>query len=466
MIKNPALLTSVFSAVLLQNGIRMSTCALNSKFSHETGTVISRSPPGLNSGLKLWWTKQVTPEYYVAGRLSRRQLQYAAEGGFKSVVSLFTYENDKDCCLGMDYLPATSKMATIAKESGLQFRTVMDSAGTLPSSADSVSQLKQALNNIPTPVLVLSDRGYSATFTLFMYLLNYDKNFTMDRAAAISHVLGMDLSMKCTNQKLCKVTGENVEFSKLDNLPKQWLNYWHAIPVYKNWFVAGQILESHIPRIMQAGFKSVVNLRAGTTHKGKPAQEKVTLMNIADNSKTYGDENLGPRQSIDALKQKILDPLKENSYVSPNSSHNFATSNPEEFGDLIGYNEDLEKLAFRKAGFPYYHLPVVNSEPFSAELFALYQPELMDAINRGPVLVHCASSKRAAYIAVLAAAVQHNHDLSWALTKLSDLGLPVSPDRKADIYDMYVGILSGDRKGKNRNSNNACKESCVKFNGN
>lgn len=37
----------------------------------------------------------------------------------------------------------------------------------------------------------------------------------------------------------------------------------------------------------------------------------------------------------------------------------------------------------------------VNSELFSAELFALYQPELMDAINRGPVLVHCASSKRA-----------------------------------------------------------------------
>lgn len=71
-----------------------------------------------------------------------------------------------------------------------------------------------------------------------------------------------------------------------------------------------------------------------------------------------------------------------------------------------------------------------------------------------------------AYIAVLAAAVQHNHGLTWALTKLSDLGLPVGPDREADIYDMYVGILSGDRKGKNRNSNNACKESCVKFNGN
>lgn len=180
----------------------------------------------------------------------------------------------------------------------------------------------------------------------------------MDRAVALSQVLGMDLSMKCTNQKLCRVTGENVEFSKLDNLPKQWLNYWQAIPVYKNWFVAGQILESHIPRIMDAGFKSVVNLRSGTTHKGKPAQEKVTLMNIADNSKTYGDENLGPRQSIEVLKQKIINPLKENSYVSPNSSHNFATSNPEEFGDLVGYNEELEKFAFRKAGFPYYHLPV------------------------------------------------------------------------------------------------------------
>lgn len=153
MIKTPALLTSVFSAVLLQNGIRMSTCALNSKLSHDSGAVISRSPPGLNSGLKLWWAKQVTPEYYVAGRLSRRQLQYAAEGGFKSVVSLFTYDNDKDCCLGMDYLPATSKMATIAKESGLQFRTVMDSAGTLPSSADSVSHLKHARTIPPLPPL-------------------------------------------------------------------------------------------------------------------------------------------------------------------------------------------------------------------------------------------------------------------------------------------------------------------------
>lgn len=70
-----------------------------------------------------------------------------------------------------------------------------------------------------------------------------------------------------------------------------------------------------------------------------------------------------------------------------------------------------------------------------------------------------------AYIAVLAAAVQHNHDLTWALTKLSELGLPISPDREADILGMYVGILSGDWKEKYRTPNSGT-ESCVKFNGN
>ena len=364
MIQRRALLTSVFSAVVLQNGIRMSTVTVGSKFGHEARPFVVRSPPGLNSGIKLWWAKEVTPEYYVAGRLSRRQLKYAAEGGFKSVVSLFSYDKPQNCCSGIEALPSTSEMASTAKEAGLLFKTVLTSSDAHSATSDSVSKLKQSLKNIPTPVLVLSDRGYSAAFTMFLYLLNNDKNFTMEKAVTLSQILGMDFSMKCTNQKLCEATGENVDFPKLDHLPKQWLKYWPAIPVYKNWFVAGQISESHIPYIKQAGFRSVVNLRAGTTHKGNPAQEKISLLNVQDNSRTYGDENLGPRQSLEALKQKVIDPLKEPAYISPNSSYNFATSNPEDFGDLVGYNEELEKYAFRRAGIPYYHLPVGKNDSF------------------------------------------------------------------------------------------------------
>lgn len=40
------------------------------------------------------------------------------EGGFKSVVFLFIYDNDKDCCFGMDYLFVIFKMVMIVKEFG------------------------------------------------------------------------------------------------------------------------------------------------------------------------------------------------------------------------------------------------------------------------------------------------------------------------------------------------------------
>lgn len=64
-------------------------------------------------------------------------------------------------------------------------------------------------------------------------------------------------------------------------------------------------------------------------------------------------------------------------------------------------------------------------------------------------------------MAVLAAAVQHNHDLPWALSKLSELGMTIGPNEKADIYDMYQEILSSDWKKKYHNSNTA-REYCVK----
>jgi protein tyrosine phosphatase (PTP) superfamily phosphohydrolase (DUF442 family) len=342
MIKNRTFLTIAFSAVLYKNGIRvMTTSAANPKVMDEIRTSITRkSPwPGLNSPKKLWWAKQVTEDYFVAGRLSRRQLQYASEGGFKSVISLFTYKNNKGCCIGNEYLPSTTEMTAHAKEVGLQFRTVLDISND-SSSGDSAIRLEQSLKNIPKPALVFSDRGYSATYALFMHLLKNStetKDFTLEKTVALSELLEMDFSMKCTNQNLCTVAGEKLSFPKLNTSPKHWLKYWPAIPVYKNWFVAGQILESHIPLIQKAGFKSVVNLRAGTTHKGKPSQETVNLLNIKDCNKIYVDEYAGNEL---------------------NSSQQFVNLNPEEFGDTVGYNEEMERRAFRKEGFPYYHLPV------------------------------------------------------------------------------------------------------------
>lgn len=48
-----------------------------------------------NPSRKTWWAKRVvTDDFYTAGRLSDRQIKYASESGFRSVVSLMYYESE------------------------------------------------------------------------------------------------------------------------------------------------------------------------------------------------------------------------------------------------------------------------------------------------------------------------------------------------------------------------------------
>lgn len=51
-------------------------------------------------------------------------------------------------------------------------------------------------------------------------------------------------------------------------------------------------------------------------------------------------------------------------------------------------------------------------------------------------------------ISVLAAAVQYEKDLAWALQRLGELGLEVGPNNRKDVYYMYKAIL--DQKNINR----------------
>jgi len=41
---------------------------------------------------KTWWTKQITRQVYAAGRLTGRQIKYAADAGFRTLVSLYQFE--------------------------------------------------------------------------------------------------------------------------------------------------------------------------------------------------------------------------------------------------------------------------------------------------------------------------------------------------------------------------------------
>jgi hypothetical protein len=41
----------------------------------------------------LYGAKEITPELHVAGGLTARQIKYAYEGGFKSIISLYSEAN-------------------------------------------------------------------------------------------------------------------------------------------------------------------------------------------------------------------------------------------------------------------------------------------------------------------------------------------------------------------------------------
>jgi protein tyrosine phosphatase (PTP) superfamily phosphohydrolase (DUF442 family) len=58
-------------------------------------------------------------------------------------------------------------------------------------------------------------------------------------------------------------------------VPEKWEEYWVAHPVYKNWFITGQITKSHVPVMEGVGFQHFINLRSGIILDGKPSQEEV-----------------------------------------------------------------------------------------------------------------------------------------------------------------------------------------------
>ena len=207
----------------------------------QVDTASLRSKPGLKTPKKLWWLKEVTPDLHIAGRLTPRQIKYASEGGVKSIVSLYTYNEASKA--GDDELPATQDAKRIAKKAGLNFSTVLPLKGKDEwASVKTVKKLGDILGGVSQPTIVHSDRGYSAAFVTLMHLAHRtrnDKDFkpriTSERFYTVAAVMGYDFTASNLKQIVAEVTGEPV----VENPPKpnadikDWYEYWYAAPVYK-----------------------------------------------------------------------------------------------------------------------------------------------------------------------------------------------------------------------------------------
>ncbi|KAL5014405.1 hypothetical protein ScPMuIL_008675 [Solemya velum] len=413
----------------------------------ELDTLVKRGVPGLESPKKLWWAKELTPDLHVAGRLTERQLMYAADGGFNSIVSLYHYTESKR--FGAEYLPDTKEAETIARIAGLRHVTLLDEGDKDWASIEAVDRLTAVIPTLKPPVLLHCNRAYTITFVTLMYMANatrfdpeFEPKIDSDKFYRFTAIMGTDFTMSFTREVVAEITGEDeVERPIKPNAdPYEWYDYWPAHPVYKNWYTAGQIRKGHLPILEHVNF-TVINMRLGVSTDGKPTKEMVTLRNVRDDTPTYDSNGNVYRQSPKSLAESVIAP-RDNRYISSESEVNYESTNRGEFGDEEGFNEDLERAAFDSTCLKYIHLPIASDGPFTREIFEKYKETFLEAGRRGPVLVHCAVGKRGGFFAVLAAALQYGKDMDWALKRIAELGFEVSPQKHSDVYKLFSAYLN------------------------
>lgn len=329
-------------------------------------TAVKRNPPGLKSPSKVWWAKEVTKDFHMAGRLTDRQIKYASEAGFRSILSLFMYETDDAGSFGGEYLPTSAEAWASAHMAGMQYVALIDSNDDW-GSVETIQKFTDILPALNKPILLHCDRGYTITFVTLMYMANqtrYNTSFEpkiySDDFYRITAAMGLDFTHDDLKDVVANITGEEVVENppKHNCEPEEWLDFWLAHPVSKNWYIGGQIRKCDVKVLESTGFKAVVNMRLGLTHNGKPSQEPVALLNIKDGTTTYGNGTVPPRQDLNTLENNRVHAHHSSDYISEKSRINFEIENPLEFGDDIGYNADYEQEFVTKSSLKYYHIPI------------------------------------------------------------------------------------------------------------
>lgn len=166
--------------------------------------------------------------------------------------------------------------------------------------------------------------------------------------------------------------------------------YWtHRLGHEDLWYNAGQVLDTHINAIAEAGYTSYVSFRADR----------------------------------EATARLPADPA-----TGPVDNHEFSDA-------LEGlYSVEQERSIVTSKGLQYYHLPLNSEEnnTWTAVTYEKYLPVLrtIDALTRnaikstgkGAVLVHCASGYRSAAFSLTFLAQQQHLCSDWVLLRAKEIG--------------------------------------------
>ena len=318
---------------------------------------------------KTWWAKRlVGSEYYTAGQLTARQLKYAMEDQFKSIVALHYYENSCDKVLQAgEYFPSTKQAVNIVNmTTGVEYHVVLKKGEDWTQSVV-FKRLGDIVANAPKPLLFYSNTQEKA---VFMLLLSFTRThrpcshcddmpkISVHELFIAASNLGFNFDKENYADLISNITKVKIQHKIYLNLAiTDWYKtFWPAKPIENNWYVAGQISNRWVKAIKKQNFKTILNFRQRFFPDTR-VPEGVSLLNVKD--KTEKDKD-GLRQTTARLLQHRIDPLKSNKYISENSTVNYESRNFLEYGDSVGYNETKERLSIEKLapGITYVHMPI------------------------------------------------------------------------------------------------------------
>ena len=332
-------------------------------------------------------SKRVLPGVYTGGRLTETELKLLTQGGFRSVLSVASFPSNDAVYKGVagDF-PSSARENDVITAAGLEMIQLDDMALDIVS----VDRFNHALLAAKKPVYVHCHVGYTATLYALLFQYNAGALVSANGTASVygaGIANGWDYE---TNESVVSlvnavtssnnvVTAPSIDLLLTDGQISYQNYYWTHRVGSDLWYNTGQILDTQLLAIKEAGYASVVSFRSN----GEPT--------------THAD----PTDCTTA------------SAPCPNN-HQFMNADGT-------YNVTKEQIAVEAAGMRFYNLPVSGAS-WTADQLALWTPILVSASAAGPVLTHCKSGYRSGAFVVAHLAQIAKQCVVWAVRQATEIG--------------------------------------------
>eukprot|EP01038_Epipyxis_sp_PR26KG_P010210 gene10210-13737_t len=336
------------------------------------------------------------------GRITERQIEYLSASNYSSLLSIVVFDNNDTVFNDVNgSWPSTSYEYSFASSLGIKS---MYLASTLTS--DSAYYISSLIDKLPKPVYVHCHVGWTATlFTeLHLYLkgivksddeiyqngLKYGWDFQIN-ADAVAMINAI------TNSNKSPLTQEIIEQTLTQGEYSYKYYFWvHRVGENNYWYNVGQILDTQLLAIHNAGYKSIISFRMN----GEPTT-------------------------------RLPSEMGQSGYI-----------NNHEFSDKNGnYDVKFEADYTSYYNISFYNIPITSTSWTASQFYDVFVPIMIVAEANGPVLTHCTSGYRSAAFTVAYIASKSNKCTEWALQQSSNIGFIYNETTDSTVIQFFQSVL-------------------------